>query len=235
MNTKSASSTHVGQRMHNEDAMLEAPALGLYAVADGMGGHSPGELASRLVLEHLSAAFGADPPRSPDELASRLAQAVNDASAQILDAPPEHRGMGSTVAAIVLRGRKVAIAHAGDSRVYRLRDGKFEQLTRDHSLYHDLLDQGHDPGPPEDFPYRNVITRAVGMQPEVNTDVTIDDAHVGDVYLLSTDGIHNLVDEDTLREHAAAPFIESSVERLIQAALDAGEQDNMTAVIVRVE
>ena len=238
-----AAASHVGRRDNNEDALCVAPEHGLFAVADGMGGYAGGEVASSIVAHTLQHYFssalagtgtgtgtGAD---SGDDSGAQLItmavrQAHDDVRARKVGPLAE---MGSTVAALVVRGGHAVIAHVGDSRVYRLRDGALAQLTCDHSLAEEMRAAGGHVG--ADFPYRNVITRAIGMREGARVDVVVSSLEAGDVFLLCTDGLTEGLDDDDLAALLTAPP-QAAAPALVRAAYDAGGRDNITAVVVRV-
>lgn len=243
--------TDVGrQREHNEDQILIREDLGLFAVCDGMGGHQAGEVASALaatVIEGfferhaLTAFFEGD----HDDLlagARRLTRAVTSANAEVHTVSrsrAEHRGMGTTVvAAYVQPGvETVHVAHLGDSRCYRLRAGKLEQLTRDHSLINELSDLKGVLGERElaRLP-RNVVTRALGLDEGVKVDVRSDDLADGDVFLLCSDGLTGMVSDDEIAEVLGfTPDAREAAELLVAMANEAGGTDNVSVVVFRVE
>jgi serine/threonine protein phosphatase PrpC len=223
MTFEHASASHVGRRDNNEDAFLTVPERGLYAVADGMGGYAGGEVASAIVVSTLEASCA-----GPPELAGAILRAHEAVRARRQGTLAD---MGSTVAALVLGGGHAVIAHVGDSRVYRLRDGQLAQLTRDHSLAEELRAAGGEVS--ADFAYRNVITRAVGTPGNLRPDVLASSVEVGDVFLLCTDGLTEALDEAAIAAHLRArPAV--AAPRLVEAAYRAGGRDNITAVVVRV-
>jgi protein phosphatase len=240
------------QREHNEDSFALYSEFDLYLVADGMGGHRAGGVASKMATEAIGSFFRAsagedvtwpfhfDPSRSIDE--NRLITGIKVANRQIYEASvrsPEHHGMGTTVVG-VLHSRskgKVLVGHVGDSRCYRLRGGEMQALTRDHSLLNDYLlampDLPEDQR--EELP-RNVITRALGMQDTVAVDVRVEDPEAGDLYLLCSDGLTTMVPEPEILEILkAATDLDESSEKLVAAANAHGGEDNVTAVLVRFE
>jgi serine/threonine protein phosphatase PrpC len=254
--------THVGRRSSNQDAFLAATDLGVFAVADGMGGHEGGEVASRLAIEALEALFlgqaqdddatwphaaeGAVPGENMVRVATRLAHGRIAARRHGRLAQ-----MGSTLAMALVHGDRLVIGHVGDSRVYRLRGGALAQLTRDHSVYQEMLDQGFDLPAIHDFPYRNMITRALGVQaaPEVDSYTLAE----GDVYLLCTDGLSGPVPDARMAEILTGTLGESLIDdrarldpaagcdprlaragvALMREALERGGTDNITAVLLR--
>lgn len=245
MRAIAAGLTDVGkERGHNEDRYVLLPEFNVYVVADGMGGHQSGEVASRMAAATIASYFRADSPHSSrtGTVGDRLREAVSDANAKIFaraDDSRAHRGMGTTVVAAAFgpADRTVFIAHAGDSRCYRIRNGEIEQMTRDHSLLQDALLER-----PEltesDLAYlpRNVITRALGIAPTVDIDLCAVAAELGDVFLLCSDGLHGLVHDEEIscivRENGS---LTDACAALVAAANANGGKDNITAVLVRIE
>ena len=221
------------QRRANEDSLLVRSPL--FVVADGMGGAQAGEVASRVAVETFGAGLddGADPQGS-------LTRQVREANARINELSherPEHAGMGTTITALYVGEREVAIAHVGDSRAYCLREGELLRLTDDHSLVDELIRQGRlTPEEAEEHPQRSVITRALGPEPAVEVDVRSFRARAGDVYLLCSDGLTTMVGEERLRELLSAnERLHDAGEALIAAANAAGGKDNITVVLLRLE
>ncbi len=234
-------------REKNEDAFALLPHLGLFMVADGMGGAAAGEVASRMVIEQVerSVADGETtwPMDSsisgPESGPRRLIAGIHRANRKIHDLGTRdrrHIGMGTTFAGLLLLPRCAVIAHVGDSRVYRWRDGQLAPLTYDHSLANALIERGLLR--PEDVPSfrrRNVITRAVGVQDSVEVDTRIVDIRPGDTFLLCTDGLHGEVSHEEI-----AAVLRSSgqpaeaVGRLVDLANEKGGPDNVTVVLVRL-
>jgi serine/threonine protein phosphatase PrpC len=244
MRAIAAGLTDVGrERSHNEDRYILLPEFNVYVVADGMGGHQSGEVASRMAAATIASYFRADSPQSRSgTIGERLRAAVSDANAKIFaraDDSRAHRGMGTTVVAAAYgpADHTVSIAHAGDSRCYRIRDGEIQQLTRDHSLLQDALLER-----PEltesDLAYlpRNVITRALGIAPTVDVDLSSVTAELGDVFLLCSDGLHGLVhDEEICCIVEENDSLTNACASLVAAANAAGGKDNITAVLIRIE
>lgn len=246
MRIEHAAATHVGRRSNNEDAYCAAPELGLFAVADGMGGYEGGEVASRVAIDTLAGfyrrnaeddnttwPFGLEAGRSLAE--NMLSVAIRLADAEVAARKTGRlAAMGSTVAAIAVDGPRVVIGHVGDSRVYRLRDGRITQVTRDHSLYQDMVSAGMSVPPREQFPHANVITRALGMKPPVKVDLATQDARSGDVYLLCTDGLIEAVRDERIREVLSTMRPPEAARALVSEAYEGGGRDNITVVVARV-
>ncbi len=220
-------------RRGNEDSFWIGPPA--FVVADGMGGAQAGEVASRIAVETFSAEIGADGP--PEH---RLAGAVRTANARIAETARTHReraGMGTTLIAALVGPQDVALAHVGDSRIYRLRDEALTMLTRDHTLVQALIDQGRlSEEEAAVHPQRSVITRALGAEHEVEVDTRTLPARDGDVFLLCSDGLTSMVDEDTIaRILVGAGSLAEASAALVDAANAAGGRDNITVVLFRLE
>lgn len=253
MKSEGAGTTDVGlQREHNEDSFAVIEEYQLYVVADGMGGHRAGDVASKIAAEtiaeffkrasrdDLTWPFHFDARLSDEE--NKLQTAVRLANRQVFDRSArtkELRGMGTTVVGALFSPERgiMHIAHVGDSRAYRIRNGKILQLTRDHSLVNDYL--AAMPDMPEEqrneLP-RNVITRALGMQDNVEVDLVSDDSEPGDIYLLCSDGLSGMIDDEDIAAVVASGMeLGKACERLVTMANEHGGEDNVTAVLVRVD
>jgi protein phosphatase len=218
-------------RTQNEDALLIEPPL--YAVADGMGGHRAGEIASRDALASLLDSA----PRQAD--ANALARAVRTANRAVITSAAKSRtrtGMGTTLTAAMVDGTRVIVAHVGDSRAYLLHDGELTRITDDHSMVADLVRRGAITEEDARFhPQRSVITRALGSDPEMVADVFEIEASVGDRLLLATDGLTGMLQDDYIAElllQERDP--EAAAAKLVEAANRAGGYDNITVVIVEI-
>ncbi len=249
---EAAGLTDVGrQRRHNEDNVLVAPKVGLFLVADGMGGHSTGHVASALAASSMQTFFDSTesgPLPSPipaDEAnlprgAVRLVQGVRKANRDVYEVSStrkENRGMGSTIVAIHFDGSDLHIAHVGDSRCYRLRDGNIEQITRDHSLINDALALKPDLTQEElaRLP-KNVITRALGMKDAVKVDIQSVHVEPEDIFLLCSDGLTGMINNDQILEvFSLTNDLDEACELLIAMANEAGGTDNISALLVRAE
>jgi protein phosphatase len=244
MRAIAAGLTDIGrERNHNEDKFVLLPEFNVFVVADGMGGHQSGEVASRMAASTVAAYFrdgaGADGNRDAGD---RLRDAVRDANARIFsrgDDSRSHRGMGTTIVAATFAPKDgtMHVVHAGDSRAYLFRGGSIKQLTRDHSLLSDALLER-----PEltesDLAYlpKNVITRALGIAPVVELDACACPVEVGDVFLLCSDGLHGLVEDASIGTIVrGTPSLTEACSRLVEAANRNGGRDNITAVLVRIE
>jgi serine/threonine protein phosphatase PrpC len=227
--------THVGcRRKVNEDAFLSLPAAGLWAVADGMGGHHAGDVASALIVQLLADcdAGMALPARMDGARA-----AMEEANGQLIAMArqdPERRPIGSTVVAIGLDARSFTCLWVGDSRAYRARSGKLEQLTRDHSLVQELIDLGDiDPSQARNHPNANIITRAIGSGPVLKIDAVTGDVVDGDVFLLASDGLTRLLTDEELLGGLMSTDLESAADGFIEFCLAGGAPDNVTFILMR--
>ena len=221
------------QRQGNEDNyFVRAP---LFVVADGMGGAQAGEVASGIAVDTLAAGLP-----DGDAHEHRLAEVVRAANGRIhtLSREDDRRaGMGTTMTVLLAGEDEITIAHVGDSRAYRWRDGRLERLTQDHSLVEEMLRQGRlTPEQAREHPQRSVITRALGPEADVDVDTSTERARDGDVYLVCSDGLTSMVDEARIAEVLAqAPTLEEAGHSLIDAANAAGGRDNITVVLFRLE
>jgi len=247
--------TDVGlQREHNEDSFVVLKEYDLYVVADGMGGHRAGDVASKLATETISEFFRStanddvtwpfhfDANLSEEE--NRLLTGIRVANRQIFERSTrsrEYHGMGTTVVGAMFSPRKgrMYIGHVGDSRCYRIRTGQIQLLTRDHSLFNDYLLAMPDLTEEQrrELP-KNVITRALGMQDQVAVDLQHDESQAGDVYVLCSDGLSGMVtDEEILAIVAGAHpnAMQEAPKKLIERANERGGEDNVTAVVIAIE
>jgi PPM family protein phosphatase len=221
------------QRSENEDSLfVRAP---IFVVADGMGGAQAGEVASKAAADAFDRDLPADPP---EHFLRETIEAANRRIHDLARADASRAGMGTTItAAIVDAGKEeVAIGHVGDSRAYRLRRGKLERLTRDHSLVEEMRRKGQiTDAQAEEHPQRSIITRALGPEPEVEVDVQTVPAAPGDVFLLCSDGLTTMVDEERIAAVLSdAPSMREAVRTLIDEANGAGGRDNITALAFRL-
>jgi protein phosphatase len=222
------------QRSANEDSFfVRAP---IFAVADGMGGAQAGEVASKAAAD----AFDRDLPSGrPESFLRETIEAANRTIHELARDDPSRTGMGTTITAVVVDsvGEEVAIGHVGDSRAYRLRGGKLERLTRDHSLVEEMRRKGQiTDAQAEDHPQRSIITRALGPEPEVEVDVQTVAAGPGDVFLICSDGLTTMLGEDQIAKLLAdAGSMEAAVRALVDEANRAGGRDNITALAFRLE
>lgn len=247
------SQTHVGQvRDHNEDYVTVNERLGIAILADGMGGLNAGEVASsmsaHLLMEEL-AAWRQGTSLLEDELGQvdsdlateshvvRLAvEKANNAVFHVSQTQPQCRGMGTTLVVALFHDNRLSVAHIGDSRMYRFRDNAMEQITRDHSFVQELLDKGlYTEQEARDSNKKNVVTRALGVAPTVEVDIGEHEVLPGDIYLLCSDGLTDLVSdgdiETTLRQFGGN--LEGAADHLINVANASGGKDNISIVLCR--
>lgn len=255
MNFIAAGLSDVGlQREHNEDSFCILPEHRLFVVADGMGGHRAGDIASRMATSEVKAFFDATdvdadgdswPAQGEAELhpdQSRLVSAVKLANQRIFQASLRNRsvqGMGTTIVGALFdrAERKLHVAHVGDSRAYLVRSGEITQLTRDHSLLNDylLVMPNLSEAQKQRLP-SNVITRALGMQDAVAVDVCTEGVEAGDVYVLCSDGLNGMVGDERILDlvHGADGDIELAAKGLVAEANQNGGEDNVTVVLVQI-
>lgn len=231
--------TDVGrQRGHNEDSFLNAPELGLFVVCDGMGGHSSGEVASQMAVDTLrERVSGLDPERlSPAEASARLRGAIEEANRRVHaagSANSERAGMGTTCTAILRCGSKAVLGHVGDSRAYLQRDGQVHLLSNDHTFVAEALRQGIITAEQaKNSPHGNIVTRAIGPQPEVLVDTLVFDLAPGDTILLCSDGLSQYFEPDELNQRLGGNVF-ALPEELVRLANERGGEDNITALILR--
>ncbi|MCC7484455.1 MAG: Stp1/IreP family PP2C-type Ser/Thr phosphatase [Burkholderiales bacterium] len=233
-------------RSHNEDSIAADPDIGLAVLADGMGGYNAGEVASGIAVElirtELKKALSEVKPeqlngKGVETLLAEHAERANAAIYQAAQSQPQYSGMGTTLVVAMWRDNRVSVGHIGDSRLYRLRGADFEQITRDHSLLQEQIDSGmitreqarHSQN-------KNLVTRAVGIDPQVEPEVHTYDAQPGDIYLLCSDGLSDMVsDEDIqLTLTSLQTNLPLAAQQLVQQANDNGGRDNVSVILVRV-
>jgi PPM family protein phosphatase len=228
-----AGATDVGrQRQTNEDDFVQSPPF--FAVADGMGGAKAGEVAARIAAEAFEQERRGDEP--PEAQLERIARAANRRIYELATKDESRRGMGTTLTAAVVSDREVSIGHVGDSRAYRFRDGRLEQLTRDHSLVAELERTGQiSPEAAENHPQRSIITRALGPERDVEVDTYTLPVRADDVFLLCSDGLTGMLsDEEVGSILGRAASLDDAAEALVRAANQSGGRDNITVVLFRV-
>lgn len=245
------SQTHPGMvRSHNEDSVADEPVCGLVVLADGMGGYNAGEVASGIavsvvateICQRLQNASAADRDgASGEELGvTLLRDNIQRANASIYHAAqsqPQYAGMGTTIVAGLFYDNRVAVGHVGDSRMYRLRGETLETITRDHSLLQEQIDGGMISA--EDARQsrnKNLVTRAVGIDAEVVPEIHVHDVLVGDIYLLCSDGLNDMVEDEDIQStlYAMQGNLPLAAEQLIQMANDNGGRDNVSVILVKV-
>jgi PPM family protein phosphatase len=245
-----AGQTDVGRkRVHNEDSFAIIPEYGLYIVADGMGGHASGEVASKLAIDTLQEFFTAtadDPERTwPYKMdrskgyeENRLITGIKLCNLRIFEAAQKNakqRGMGTTIASLFAVEDGYYVAHVGDSRVYRVRNNLIEQLTEDHSLLNDYKKMKRlTEEEIANFPHKNVIVRALGMKDSVKVDTRFEQPLAGDLIILCSDGLSGPLDDRTILDLAQGALDLSQLsQKLIAAANERGGPDNITCVAAR--
>ncbi len=233
---RSAARTDTGKvRARNEDAFLALPEQGLWVVADGMGGHQNGALASRLIVEQLAEPSPGDLPQRLDALRKRL-HALNRRLGQELTVTAAHPDpvIGSTVVALLIDGDRAACVWAGDSRCYLWRGSRLYQLTRDHSLLQQLIDEQQlSPSEAARHPAAHALTRAIGASDELKLEILELDVLPGDAFLLCSDGLYQGLSADALSAALNLPSPQLTLNRLFQQALDGPARDNLSAVVIR--
>lgn len=237
------------KRTHNEDSVGTEPSLGLAVLADGMGGYKAGEVASAIavnvILDELRKSLAHRSPAEVDEasgysvgslLARDAVLRANETVFQTARSQPQYQGMGTTVVVALFYDDRVSIVHVGDSRLYRLRLGELDQVTVDHSLLQELVDKGfYTLEEARQSVQKNLVTRAIGVEAEVQAEVQEEPVASGDIFVICSDGLHDLVDEQdirlTLTETGAT--LELAAQRLIELANDRGGTDNISVILVR--
>jgi PPM family protein phosphatase len=245
-----AGQTDVGRkRAHNEDNFAIFGEYGLYIVADGMGGHASGEVASQMAIDTMRDFFATtqdDPDKTwPYKMdrtkgyeENRLVTGIKLSNLRIFESArvnPAQRGMGTTIVSLFVTQQGVYLAHVGDSRIYRLRDGSLEQMTEDHSLLNDYKKMKHlTEEEIANFPHKNVIVRALGMKETVKVDTRFEEPRLGDVMVLCSDGLAGPVSDDDIRAIvSSSPDLKLASQRLIDRANENGGPDNVTCVLAR--
>ena len=219
-------------RAENQDSGYAGPHL--LVVADGMGGHAAGDVASSIAIGELVSLDGES--HGADDALDLLAEALRTANSELQEAmrrQPELQGMGTTVSALLRAGNKIAVAHIGDSRAYLLRDGELTQITHDHSFVQSLIDEGRiTEEEAESHPQRSLVTRVLTGRHDDEPDLAMREAHIGDRYLVCSDGLSGFVAHDTIQEvlEQAAPA-GGTADRLVELAMHAGAPDNVTCII----
>ncbi len=251
MRIEFAGDTHVGmKREHNEDSLLIMPEEDLFVVADGMGGHASGEIASKLAVDTVKAFYndtGQDdeitwPFRTgleEDYHANRLVTSIKLANRRIFEASTSQaqlRGMGTTVVGICAANSALYVAHVGDSRCYRFHAGKLELITEDHSLLNDFRRSLHlTPEEEANFPHKNIIVRALGMKATVDVDMQKLSPVAGDTFLLCSDGLSGEIEDAVIEKILSeVPDLEEACLNLVQLANENGGRDNVTVILARV-
>ncbi len=244
------SQTHPGvARSHNEDSVAYDASCGLVVLADGMGGHNAGEIASGITVSLITTEikYSLESIRPEDRGeggedigVGLLREKVRKANASIYhssQSQPQYSGMGTTVVAGLFYDNRLAVAHVGDSRMYRLRGEIFEPITRDHSLLQEQIDRGllsqKDARLSKN---KNLITRAVGVDPVVEVEIQVHAVQVGDIYLICSDGLNDMVEDDEIRAtlHMLRANLKLVAKQLIEMANDNGGRDNVSVILIKV-
>ena len=236
-------------RSHNEDSIGTDAEIGLAVLADGMGGYNAGEVASGIAVAMLNTemkqAFESHEPHAVDAVGETLAEKfvrensakANAAIYQTAKSQPQYAGMGTTLVVALFFDNRMTVGHIGDSRLYRLRGETFEQVTRDHSLLQEQIDSGMITKEQARYSQnKNLVTRAVGIDPEVETEIHTYSVEPGDIYLLCSDGLSDMVQDDDI--HSTLSTLQSNLplaaKQLVQLANDSGGRDNISVILVRV-
>jgi PPM family protein phosphatase len=242
--------TDVGKkRSHNEDNVISDHELGIAILADGMGGYRAGEVASAIAVNMILSQLRENLPRLPpgqvDEetgftretlLVKEAVEKANETIYRTAQSQPQCQGMGTTVVAALFYDDRITVAHVGDSRMYRFRDDVFEQVTIDHSLLQELVEKGfYTPEEARQSLNKNLVTRAMGVEATVKASFQEEIVKTGDVYLICSDGLSDLVDDkemrETLKVHATS--LPEAARALVQLANDKGGKDNISVILAR--
>lgn len=242
--------TDIGRiRDHNEDAIAIDDSIALAILADGMGGHRGGEMASAITVSTIkdivaekvkllsSEKNNNGAIYSPESLL--IQDAITQANTKVHESAednPQYRGMGTTVVVIMFYNNQFTVAHVGDSRLYRLRNGELKQITRDHSLMQELIERGfYTPEQARDSLNKNLVTRAIGIDSEIDIDVQEDVAMVNDIYLLCSDGVNDMLEDDLIKSTilANSDDLEKAATEIIRLANEHGGKDNISAILVK--
>jgi serine/threonine protein phosphatase PrpC len=247
-----AKATHTGMvRSHNEDSIATDVEIGLAVLADGMGGYNAGEVASGIATALISSetreALVRQAPHEVDRatgspfakklLADIIAKA-NTSIFQSANSQPQYAGMGTTLVVALFCNNQMTIAHIGDSRCYRQRDGKLEQVTRDHSLLQEQIDSGLlTKEAAKRSQNKNLVTRALGIEPAVEAEIHTYPAQEGDIYLICSDGLNDMVEDEDIEMTLGAlgANLQLAAEQLVQMANDNGGRDNISVVLIKVK
>lgn len=243
--------THTGMvRSHNEDSIAADPEIGLAVLADGMGGYNAGEVASGIATALISSetreAMVRQAPHRIDQetgtnAATRMLREIiakaNTSIYQSANSQPQYAGMGTTLVVALLCDNQITIAHIGDSRCYRFREQKLEQVTRDHSLLQEQIDSGLlTKEAARRSQNKNLVTRALGIEPEVEAEIHTYPVQNGDIYLLCSDGLNDMVDDEDIEMTLGAlgANLQLAADQLVQMANDNGGRDNVSVILIKV-
>jgi protein phosphatase len=247
-----ASLTNPGMvRSHNEDSVASDAACGLVVLADGMGGYNAGEVASGIAVsvvatEICQRLLESSPVERDEESGDELGVALlrdnirkaNISIYQAAQSQPQYSGMGTTIVAGLFYDNSVVVGHVGDSRMYRLRDGVLEAITRDHSLLQEQIDSGMiSMEDARQSRNKNLVTRAVGIDADVLPEILVHEVRVGDIYLLCSDGLNDMVSDEDIQStlYAMQGNLPLAAEQLVQQANDNGGRDNVSVILVKVK
>ena len=227
------------RRSNNEDAFVVKPELGFAAVSDGMGGPASGEVASRIFIETALEVFSKNSGRSEkevSELVQNVFQLSNERILSTAQNDPRHHGMGCTAEVLAFYSQGYIAGHVGDSRTYLFREGRLRQITKDHSVVQDQLDQGLiKPDEARNHALRHIILRAVGVREDLAVDIIRGKTRPGDIFLLCSDGLTDMLEDASIREALLIPpDLEQKADRLIGLAKAAGGNDNITVTLCEV-
>lgn len=223
-------------REANEDAILSREKIGLWAVADGLGGHAVGDVASRMVVESL-----AETQRKPhlNDMVVGVEDSLINANSNIFeyaDIMLENATMGTTVVSLIIQGLVGVCLWVGDSRLYRYRRNELMQMSRDHSQVEEWVQQGIiKPEESENHPQGNIITRAIGVGENVDIDVSVFSTRIGDTFLLCSDGLYNAVSKNDIGECLRLTDVQDCVDKLMMLALENGAPDNVSIIVIKGE
>lgn len=228
-------------RSHNEDSIAADATSGFAILADGMGGYNAGEVASGIAVSMLaeglrSALRSGMPEEGLGQLVKAEIEKTNAAIFQAAQSQPQYAGMGTTLVLALFYDNRITVAHLGDSRLYRYRQEQFEQITRDHSLLQEQIDSGMLSREEARLSHhKNLVTRALGVDPSVDAEIQAHEALPGDVYLLCSDGLNDMVGDEEIRLTLSADTnLELAARRLVQIANDNGGRDNVSVILVRI-
>ena len=226
--------THVGKvRKNNEDALIFIKPE-TFIVADGMGGQAAGEVASQMLIDITKNFLSAIPAPFHEDILKKAILKSNAAILREAENNPAYHGMGTTATILHIYNNRAYFAHVGDSRIYRLRNKIFEQMTQDHSYVEELVKRGEiTEAEARVHPMKNILTRAVGAVEDIEVDTASVTVEIGDIFLLCTDGLTNMVDDETIKKILLTST--NPAENLIQAALKGGGNDNISVIVVGID
>lgn len=230
-----AGSTDTGrQRDHNEDAFALAPELGIALLADGMGGHSAGDVASRLAIDTSLAILSQTAGLAARDRLDTAIQAAHSTIREKADSAPRYRGMGTTIVATLFEKQRMTVGHVGDSRLYRLRKGSLQALTHDHSLLQEFIDKGlYSPEEARQKVARNILTHALGLEQAAKVDINEFELQAGDRFLLCSDGLYEMLSDTEITALLGRDLpLPDLCTALIELANAKGGRDNITVIVI---